>query len=394
MTRVGVYLAGRPEQGGTFQYNLTILAGLRSLTAAGYEVVAATSSDLWLERLAQQGLTAVRLRSGPWSRASAALWFRLGLPVRGWRVLSRWAHPLTRDILRTKCAVWLFPSQDPWTYRLPVRSIGTVHDLMHRYESRFPEVSEGRLFCKRERNFAGICRWSAGVLVDSDVGREQLIESYAIKHEKVHVLPYVAPDYVREAPPDIDIRAKFALPDKFFFYPAQFWEHKNHALIVRAVARLGEEIGDLAFVLAGGRKNAYDAFVRKVNKHALGERFHVLGYVDEPDLTLLYRAARALVMPTFFGPTNIPPLEAFALGCPVAVSRVYGMPGQVGDAAILFDPCDLDELTDVLRRLWCDDDLCDLLRRRGLQRAQEWGPIQFGSALREILDRVLESEGV
>ena len=83
-----------------------------------------------------------------------------------------------------------------------------------------------------------------------------------------------------------------------------------------------------------------------------------------------YRRARAMVMPTFFGPTNIPPLEAFALGCPVAVSNIYGIPEQVGDAALLFDPNSVEEIADCIERLWQDDALCASLISKGHARTE------------------------
>jgi len=55
-----------------------------------------------------------------------------------------------------------------------------------------------------------------------------------------------------------------------------------------------------------------------------------------------------MIMPTFFGPTNIPPLEAIAVGCPVAVSNIYGMPHQLGDAALYFNPTRVEKW----RRRW------------------------------------------
>ena len=90
----------------------------------------------------------------------------------------------------------------------------------------------------------------------------------------------------------------------------------------------------------------------------LAENVHFLGYVPEAHMPGLYRRARALVMPTFFGPTNIPPWEAIALGCPVAVSDIDGMRDQMGDAALFFDPTSVPEMAQVMERLWRDDALC------------------------------------
>jgi glycosyltransferase involved in cell wall biosynthesis len=94
-------------------------------------------------------------------------------------------------------------------------------------------------------------------------------------------------------------------------------------------------------------------------------------------------------MPTHFGPTNIPPLEAFLVGCPVAVSGIYGIPEQVGDAALLFDPESVEEIAKCIERLWTDDALCVMLAAQGKQRAAAWGQEQFNARLREIIDVVL-----
>jgi glycosyltransferase involved in cell wall biosynthesis len=102
----------------------------------------------------------------------------------------------------------------------------------------------------------------------------------------------------------------------------------------------------------------------------------------------LYRRARALIMPIFFGPTNIPQLEAYVAGCPVAAAGIYGVPEQVGDAALLFDPKSADEIATCMERLWTDDALCNDLAERGQKRAREWGPVQFSARLREIVDAV------
>ena len=112
------------------------------------------------------------------------------------------------------------------------------------------------------------------------------------------------------------------------------------------------------------------------------------GSGQNPWLCLEQGDGSALVMPTFGGPTNIPQLEAFVLGCPVATSRIFGIPEQVGDAALLFDPADVDEIADCVKRLWQDDALCDSLIRAGHERAARWGEQQFAQRLYEYLEEL------
>jgi glycosyltransferase involved in cell wall biosynthesis len=103
-----------------------------------------------------------------------------------------------------------------------------------------------------------------------------------------------------------------------------------------------------------------------------------------------YRRARALVMPTYYGPTNIPPLEAFSVGCPVAISGIYGMPEQAGDAALFFDPDSVAEVAASIRSLWVDDALCARLAAAGKKRSADWGKDQFNQRVRLILDTVIK----
>lgn len=387
--KIGLFLDYDPSDGGTFQYNQTMIDAVAALPADRFSVVFGYTSDAWLKYLAPHGLPHVFINSGFLGRALSLMWTRLGLPVAPWRMICRYFHPVARALLKEKCDLWIFPSPTSKSFQIAVPALVSIHDLMHRYERRFPESASGRLYSDRERNYAGICRRAKGVLVDSETGRRHVHESYDIPLERIHVLPYIAPKYLRTAktPPGFDSR--YRLPEKFLFYPAQFWEHKNHKSLIAAVRTLKAEIPDLKLVLAGSPKNAYDAVVELVHNLNLDDDVIFLGYVPDEDMPELYRRARALVMPTFYGPTNIPPLEAFEAGCPVAISGIYAMPEQVGDAALLFDPESVDGIAECIRRLWLDDELCGELAARGRRRAGAWGRDQFNERLRIIAEQIV-----
>ena len=101
-----------------------------------------------------------------------------------------------------------------------------------------------------------------------------------------------------------------------------------------------------------------------------------------------------MMMPTFFGPTNIPPLEAFVTRCPAAVSDIYGMREQLGDAALFFDPHSDQEIASVMKRLWLEDELCATLSTRGREQAQKWGQAQFNDRLRRILKEIFNDHKI
>jgi glycosyltransferase involved in cell wall biosynthesis len=94
-------------------------------------------------------------------------------------------------------------------------------------------------------------------------------------------------------------------------------------------------------------------------------------------------------MPTFFGPTNIPPLEAMKLGCPVAVSNIYGMPEQTRGAALLFDPESEQEIANAIALLWENDALCYSLREQGKIVSAQWTSEHFSDKLESVLRSML-----
>jgi glycosyltransferase involved in cell wall biosynthesis len=392
--KIGLFLFSDPYGGGAFQYSQSILHAALALPQNEYEVVVACAEDAWQCQLPSNSIKVLQLkRLGLlWRLFSGRLWLLSGIPLSLLRKYSHLLNTAIPKIIKENCALWIFPSQDTWSYLLPVKSLSTIHDLMHRYERRFPEVSGGLNFHKREIHYKNVCRYSQGILVDSEVGKRQVIDSYNVNEEILHVLPYIAPPYVYEKNNVLKNDLEHRLPAKFFFYPAQFWKHKNHEQLVRAAGYLRNKAPDIKIVFAGSQKNAYNEVSSLVLNSSVTDHVIFLGYIPDQDMVSIYRRARALIMPTYFGPTNIPPLEAFALGCPVAISNIYGIPEQVGDAALMFDPSNTHEIADVMYRLWTDDSLCISLSEKGRKRAAHWNNVSFQRRFADIIKLVLKNE--
>jgi len=389
--RIGLFLDAEPAWGGAFHYSQTVLDAVSSFPRDRFEVVVGYASPIWASALKEHELPAIPVHSTLWKVLSSKRVCQY-LPIPWWRSYGPLLSTMIRRLLMQGCDVWIFPAQETWTYLLPMPSLGTIFDLMHRYERRFKESSGYGLYRCRERHYSNLCRWSKGVFVDSEVGKHHVMESYGLDADRVYVLPFVAPKYIETISNPEAFNARYTLPGKFFFYPAQFWEHKNHKALVSAVALLKREIPDLNLVFVGFKNNGYSSTIELVRHFDLTNNIHFLGYVPDSDMPELYRRARALLMPTFYGPTNIPPLEAMALGCPVAVSRIYGMPEQLADAALFFDPASVEQIAQAMKTLWHDDGLYKELSRRGLIQSSRWTQSHFNQRLQDIVEKVLKGE--
>ena len=141
-------------------------------------------------------------------------------------------------------------------------------------------------------------------------------------------------------------------------------------------------------VFTGGDMGNRKTVARFIPRNGRAEQVKILGFVPAEDMRGLYSCCRAVVMPTYFGPTNLPPLEAWMIDRPLIYSS--HLREQAGDAAILIDPDDVDELAAALKASM-DDRLCADLVEKGRRRLQEI-EVQRDMAEADLLSRLLQFE--
>jgi len=271
-----------------------------------------------------------------------------------------------------------------------------IHDIQHRLQPEFPEVGTPEEWAAREAFISRAVEKAAMVLVDSEVGREDLLREYAgqVDDERVRVLPFVPAPYL-QLPSDgnvVALRSRLDLPAEYLLFPAQFWPHKNHLRLTRAVAQTPE---DICVVMTGGggephRDRVLADLRRLIADEHLGERVRLVGHVPDRDMGALYSASRGVVLPTFFGPTNIPVVEAWALGIPVLTSDIPGIREQAGDAAVLVDPRSVESIADGLCRLWSNREERLRLVEAGRRRLLAWTATDYARAISGLLDELQE----
>lgn len=381
--RIGIYLDLEPYGGGSFQYVQSLLEALDSLDKDKYEVAVFYRQELWKKYLTPFSFSLQKAKA--WN-AKSNFFGRVYLrclrlmkedSVRCMRIFSS-ISSFAKQFDAAGLSLVIFPMQGAiFPALIKTRSVGVIHDLMHRYES-FEEASGRGEYEAREFGFRTLCRGADVIFVDSEVGKRQVMESYGNDlAEKLAVLPFTPPKYLFQESSGEKSESP-ALPKKFFFYPAQFWKHKNHKNLLLALEKLKRQgFLDVHMVFVGSKKNGYEEVVQLIHERHLENNVTILGYVADAHMRILYQKARAMVMPTYFGPTNIPPLEAMAMGCPVAVSGRYAMPWQVQEAGLTFSPDRVDEIVEVLERLWTDDVLCRTLALKGKERAKYFSQEAF-----------------
>jgi glycosyltransferase involved in cell wall biosynthesis len=264
----------------------------------------------------------------------------------------------------------------------------TIWDLQHRYQPWFPEVGTPGVWNSRELLTRRAVSRAACVIVPGRQGEAELMHCYAVERERILKLPHPTPPFAlsnTEKPP-AELPGELNISSPFLLYPAQFWAHKNHVTLLQAFKLLCDRGSDLSLVLVGSDKGNKAHIENTARALGIFDRLRILGFVELQTLIALYQRAACLAYVSLFGPENLPPLEAFGLGCPVVSANYLGAEEQLGDAALLVDPLNATALADALGRVLADSELRHDLVKRGRARASAYTATDYLRGVTGFLD--------
>ena len=366
--RVAVILEQPIAVGGGYQQSLNAALQIKRISAALCEPIFLTTIKDNVAVLRGYGLAAQHLHLSRFTR------LRLQLRrLLSYEVLNLWhrvagQNSLDRTLDKAGINLLYFTSPSNLATMTEHHSyLFTVWDLAHRDHVEFPEVSHRREFESREALYRRALPKAVATFVDSELGKENIVRRYGVDPERVFVLPFSpAPATTADDSASVDIRRKYGIEGDYVFYPAQFWPHKNHVYVLKGLAELERRHGLKIGAAFPGSDVENQSYVKRTAQElGLADRIVFPGFVADAEIRSFYKDSLALVMPTYFGPTNLPPLEAFHLGVPVLYSDLPGMREQVGDAALLLDLNDPACMADHLFLLITTPGLRETLISRG-----------------------------
>lgn len=285
----------------------------------------------------------------------------VGLDVQGLRpVRARQALTKVTDraVERLWCArldhrtIWHKTMFDRWIPRRPRLAV-TVYDMIHeRYPDQFGPAD---VIPESKRPW---CEAADVVFAISSTTRDDLLERFELPPDKVVVTP-LGVTVAEPSPGSLPFRE----PPWLLYVGERVKPYKNWHTLVEAIHASGPGTR-----LACFGPPATFAEERLLRDRGLQDRVRFVGG-DDRDLARVYRAASALVYPSLYEGFGLPPLEAMAHGCPVVAARAGPLPEVLADAALFFDPTDVDDLAHALGLVLAGHEDLATLRIRGRERA-------------------------
>ena len=255
------------------------------------------------------------------------------------------------------------------------KTVVTVHDVIVLI---LPETFTPRHRLVVRTALARVRRKADRVIVPSQAVKRDVVTRLGVPGDRVVVTPEgCEPCFrpIRSAGALHAAAAKYGLPPRYVLAVGTLEPRKNLTTLLRAFARLrrdGEVDPELRLVLAGARGWLEEPIFRAVRSLGLDEAVHFPGFIDDDDLPAVYGGAALFVFPSLYEGFGLPLLEAMACGVPVVASNVSSLPEVAGDAALLVDPRETDDLADAVARALRDGALRDRLRAAGLARARQF----------------------
>lgn len=276
---------------------------------------------------------------------------------------------------------------DLWhaTTALPIRmrntpTVTTIHDLIP-LRLPYTTLDDKKFFFDLVRD---TLKRSDLIFSVSECTKRDILRFYDVPEEKILVTYQSVPFHIYQPNEALEesVMSRYGLPRKgYLLFVGNIEPKKN----VRAVLQAASEIAEDVPLVIVGRKGwlwedqigqAQALFGRDIKR-----RFHLLDYVPKRELHALYANAMCLVFPSLYEGFGLPPLEAFAHGCPVIASAEGALPEVCGEAALYCDPYEPESIRQRIHELMNDDDLRDTLVDRGFERLEEFSPIRYAERL-------------
>lgn len=251
-----------------------------------------------------------------------------------------------------------------------IRTILTIHDLTSILFPQFHTKYVRRLGVEIRRS----CRRIDKVIAVSENTKGDVVNLFGIPEEKV-VVTHEAADEIfkplKDAAKIASIKAKYKIPNEFVLFVGTLEPRKNIIALIKAFSLMKDKI-EHKLVVVGKKGWLYTEIFEQVAKLGVEDRVVFTGYVPDEDLVWIYNACDVFVYPSVYEGFGLPVIEAMACGAPVITSNTSSLPEVAGNAAILVNPQNIDEISTNIMKVLEDDNLKKQLSQKGIEQAKKF----------------------
>jgi hypothetical protein len=253
--RIGIVIGSDTQSGGGFQHEIAIIENLKEHASnCGHKFYIFSHNFLFDEKELKcdylKFIKVIKVKKPFILQVINYISLEIMNNIRSQHYQSI-KTPMHKAIAENKIELMYYPGPYGYSLTLDLPYILTVWDLQHRVHPEFPEVGYNGEWKGRENLYQEAIGKAFAIIVDEEAGKEDVIRFYNVRGEKVFVLPFIPPKMNRTGYTNFkSLQDKYKIHSDYIFYPAQFWPHKNHVAILKAV-RILKEIGEYILSIDG-----------------------------------------------------------------------------------------------------------------------------------------------
>ncbi|HEY9005603.1 glycosyltransferase family 4 protein [Ohtaekwangia sp.] len=231
-----------------------------------------------------------------------------------------------------------------------VRKIFWIADFQHKYLQHFFSEEEINI---RDKNFDGIASLPLKLVLSSEDARSDFNKFYPAHRSEVVVMPFATTLPAFEHLSISALRSKYSLEAPYFMSPNQFWAHKNHIVILKAIARLKHK-GYIYKVAFTGNEKDYrnpgyaESLKEYARQNGIEEQVRFLGFIDRSEQLQLMKHSLAIIQPSLFEGWSTVIEDAKAMDQVIVASHLNVHKEQCGNQAHYFDPANEAALAEIM----------------------------------------------
>ena len=286
--------------------------------------------------------------------------------------------------------------------------LGTKSDIYHFFNFTIPKNIKGKVIVtiydtvffsapetmgdmKAISEYKYAAERSDLILTISESAKSDIIKHFNVDEKKIEIVtPGIDLEKYLHNYTDMElenVRKKYKLPENYILYLGTIEPRKNIERTIKAFIKYKKEVkDDLKFVIVGGKGWKYDNIMKLIE--SMGTDIILTGYIDEEDKIPIYKLAQIFAFPSLYEGFGMPVLEAMAAGVPVITSNVSSLPEVAGDAAILVNPLNEDEIFEAYKKILSDKKLQLEMIEKGLEQAKKFEWKESAKVLEQIYEKM------
>tara|TARA_B100001123_G_C15344050_1_gene1036194 strand:- start:3527 stop:4744 length:1218 start_codon:yes stop_codon:yes gene_type:complete len=368
--KIAFFIDTKEDSGGAYEESLYLIENIKGANRNALDIVIIATSKSLAKTFKEENFETYYFSMNAFERYVAFL-RNYGSFARRFKKYFFFSNKLEVFLRKNNINLVYFTNPSPYSlYLEDTDFIITVPDVSHREEIEFPEWAKSD-FQRKDEILSKSTIKAVAVITNAEIIKNRISLFYSVLKERIFVIsqqPSISISKFDKTDENVheEFKKLYSLPKQYVFYPAMYFPHKNHKYVIDTIKILKSEYKiNLSAVFCGSDKGYLKKIKKYVYDQGLKENIIFLDFVKGKYLPYIYLNALALVMPTFSGPTNIPPWEAFKMGIPVLYSDIHNIREVYKDSVYYINPLDPHTMAKGVSELINDKSIKDNLIDNG-----------------------------